>query len=207
MESSSKDLLQLEHKKLSFSSLESTLNVCKNDSLKSQREKTKPGGIGSPITAPVPQSQVLGKVKDFLGVILEANARLQLDAKDNSEKFDIEALTGNESQVIEMDLMLGIADLHTPEAVAAAESAIAGYQPVIPLAISSSDAESEDSSDEDDDHDGNGCDEHDARNKHDGKTSSMELERSQLAKDNASTVVGKGKSKRRPKIVDMDVCQ
>ena len=49
--------------------------------------------------------------------------------------------------------MLGIADLHTPEAVAAAESAIAGYQPLIPLAASSSGTDSEDSSDNDSDDD------------------------------------------------------
>ncbi|KAK3001973.1 hypothetical protein RJ639_022282 [Escallonia herrerae] len=71
---------------------------------------------------------VMGKVKDFLGIMAEANKRLQLDARDKSEDYDIEALTGNESEYIEMDLMLGVADLHTPEAVAAAESALAGYQ-------------------------------------------------------------------------------
>lgn len=97
--------------------------------------------------------------------------------------------------------MLGIADLHTPEAVAAAESAMAGYQPVIPLAVSSIDSESDDSSDEDND-----CDEHDASDKHDGKTSSMKLRRSESAKDKSS-IYGKEKSTQRPKIVDMDVCQ
>ncbi|KAJ0018426.1 hypothetical protein Pint_11333 [Pistacia integerrima] len=69
----------------------------------------------------------LGKVKDFLGVISEANKRLQLDAKD---------------------LMLGIADLHTPKAVTAAESAVAGNQPVISLAASNSGTNSEDSDDD-----------------------------------------------------------
>ncbi|KAL2246030.1 UNVERIFIED_CONTAM: hypothetical protein Sindi_2871200, partial [Sesamum indicum] len=49
------------------------------------------------------------------------------------------------------DLMLGVADLHTPEAVAAAESAIAGYQPTMPLSESSSGSENEDSSNDDDD--------------------------------------------------------
>lgn len=54
--------------------------------------------------------------------------------------------------------MLGIADLHTPEAVAAAESAIAGCHPVIPLAASNSGTDSEDSSDNDsDDDDGEAC--------------------------------------------------
>ncbi|KAF7150333.1 hypothetical protein RHSIM_Rhsim02G0173400 [Rhododendron simsii] len=47
-----------------------------------------------------------------------------MEMQDNANDYDIEALTGNESEYIEMDLMLGIADLHTPEALAAAESAI-----------------------------------------------------------------------------------
>ena len=97
--------------------------------------------------------------------------------------------------------MLGIADLHTHEAVAAAESAMAGYQPVIPLAVGSIDLESDDSSDKDND-----CDEHDASDKHDGKTSSMKLRRSGSAKDKSS-IYGKEKPTQRPKIVDMDVCQ
>ncbi|BFG37906.1 hypothetical protein CerSpe_241800 [Prunus speciosa] len=42
-------------------------------------------------------SAVLGKIRDFLGVISEANERLEKDAKDNSKNYDIEALTGNES--------------------------------------------------------------------------------------------------------------
>lgn len=51
--------------------------------------------------------------------------------------------------------MLGVADLHTPEAVAAAESALAGNPPAFPLAESNSDSETDDSSDEDEeDNDG-----------------------------------------------------
>ncbi|MCH86647.1 hypothetical protein A2U01_0007506, partial [Trifolium medium] len=88
----------------------------------------------------------LGKVKDFLGVMSEANKRLERDAKDHPEKYDIEGLTGKESKVIEMDLMLGVADLHTPEAVAAAESAISGCQPVISLPADGSESDSEEES-------------------------------------------------------------
>lgn len=44
--------------------------------------------------------------------------------------------------------MLGIADLHTPEAVAAAESAIGNGHPLNSLVASSSESESEDTSDE-----------------------------------------------------------
>ncbi|KAF5783527.1 hypothetical protein HanXRQr2_Chr11g0508971 [Helianthus annuus] len=90
----------------------------------------------------------MGKLKDFLGVMAESNKKLQQEAM-NSKNLDIEALTGDESEYIEMDLMLGVADLNTPEAVAAAESAIVGSQPIISLDASSSESESEDSSDDD----------------------------------------------------------
>ncbi|XP_038683483.1 uncharacterized protein LOC119983823 isoform X2 [Tripterygium wilfordii] len=118
----SKDLLALEHKNSSAtSSIESALLVCKKDT--SAQDK-QPELEKKPVTASLPQSQVLGKVKDFLGVISGANRMLELNAQDKSMDYDIEALTGNESEIIEMDLMLGVADLHTPDAVAAAESAI-----------------------------------------------------------------------------------
>nr|GLL44154.1 nucleolin-like [Ipomoea trifida] len=61
-----------------------------------------------PAISSFPQSQFLGKVKDFLGVISEANKNLELDAKTNPGKnHDIEALTGEKYEYIEMDLMLG----------------------------------------------------------------------------------------------------
>nr|GMC71438.1 glutamic acid-rich protein [Ipomoea batatas] len=83
-----------------------------------------------PAISSIPQSQFQGKVKDFLGVISEANNNLELDAKTNPGKnHDIEALTREESEYIEMDLMLGVAELQTEEAVAAAESALAGLSP------------------------------------------------------------------------------
>ncbi|EXB61535.1 hypothetical protein L484_003729 [Morus notabilis] len=215
MGNTSKDLLHLEHKNPSASSLESALLVCKNDS--QRKKETKPHE--KPITAPIPQSQVLGKVKDFLGVISEANKSLELDAKVNAENYDIEALTGDESQVIEMDLMLGIADLHTPEAVAAAESAISGYQPAIPLADSSSesesdsdpesdsnldtDSESEDSSDKGETINGDDNDE-DSENQNCKKLSSMKPKTSKSDKGNSSGEVTKNrKSSKRPKIVEL----
>uniref|UniRef100_A0A803NUJ4 Uncharacterized protein n=1 Tax=Cannabis sativa TaxID=3483 RepID=A0A803NUJ4_CANSA len=168
MEKTSKELLHLEEENSSIDvPIKSTLLICKKAQLTSQFNKTNPPG--KPITAPLPPSQVLGKVKDFLGVLSEANKKLQVDAKDNIANYDIEVLSGNESQIIEMDLMLGVADLHTPEAVAAAESAIAaGRQPV----------ESDDNNDE--------------------KSS---------AKDNSSKEVGKTKSNRQSKIIDMDICK
>ncbi|XP_004289702.1 PREDICTED: uncharacterized protein LOC101307641 [Fragaria vesca subsp. vesca] len=98
MGTTSKDLLRLEHNHPSISPLESTLLVCKNGSQATQTKK--------PIIAPPPKSQLLGKMRNFLGVISEANEKLQLDAKDNPDKYDIEALTGDESQVVRMHAWL-----------------------------------------------------------------------------------------------------
>ncbi|KAL5679144.1 hypothetical protein ACJX0J_005529, partial [Zea mays] len=54
-------------------------------------------------TDPLPKSQVIGKVKDFLGEIARANQKLQLDAQNKPPvEYDIEALTGNEEEYIEM---------------------------------------------------------------------------------------------------------
>ncbi|OIW12841.1 hypothetical protein TanjilG_24774 [Lupinus angustifolius] len=141
----SKELLHLEHKATSLSSLESAVLVCNNNNKgqsSTQIKKLPPDAN----TAPLPPSQLLGKVKDFLGVMSKANKRLELDAKDHPENYDIEELTGNESEVIEMDLMLGVADLHTPEAVAAAEHAISSGQHVVPLAADGSETNSDESS-------------------------------------------------------------
>ncbi|KAM1457750.1 hypothetical protein ACFX13_035744 [Malus domestica] len=216
MGNTSKDLLQFEHKRASTSPLESTLLVCKNASTKKAQPEGKPGPA-----LPLPKSQVLGLVRDFLGVISEANERLKQDAKDNPENYDIEVLTGNESQV---ELMLGVADLQTPEAVAAAESAIVGCQPVIPLAINSSGEESEDSSDGDsssddsDDEDGsddsssNDNDDEDSDeikddtiDKEDKKTTShARLKTRKSDKDNSmSDDAGNNRSQKRPKIVEL----
>ncbi|GER33554.1 ATP-dependent RNA helicase dbp9 [Striga asiatica] len=115
MEEYSKDLLKLEAKTSAVSStscLESKLFVCKKDSSFSPSEAP----LHKPTMFPVPKSQVLGKVQDFLSVLSESNKKLMHDAKDNPENYDIEMLNGKESEYIEMDLMLGVADLHTPEA-------------------------------------------------------------------------------------------
>ena len=147
----SKDLLELEHKNPSSSSssaIDSALLISK------KQKKEAPPPPSKPTIAPVPKSEFLDKLKGFLGVMAEANKKLEQEAEEgNSEAFDLEALTGDESQVIEMDLMLGVADLKTPEALKAAEAAIA----VKGLANGSSDDESDsnddesDSDDEDDD--------------------------------------------------------
>ncbi|XP_038903017.1 uncharacterized protein LOC120089721 [Benincasa hispida] len=198
----SKDLLYLERKDLSSSSLESSLLVCKKNSTSKEPRRNE-----KPITEPASKSLVLGRVKDFLGVISEANKKLQMDAKDNAEKYDIEALDGNESKVIELDLMLGIADLHTPEAVAAAESAIIGNQPVIPLTCSSSsESESEESSDDsitsNDNNDDN--EKSDDQNTDHSNRSSVKLKRSNSRKTSCrSKSKGKSKSEKRPKILEL----
>ncbi|KAL5855520.1 hypothetical protein ACOSQ4_005322 [Xanthoceras sorbifolium] len=197
MEHTSKDLLHLEHKTSSTSSIESALLVCNKKDLPSQSKKPNPDE--RPICNPVAKSQVLDKVKGFLGVISEANKRLQLDAKGNAPDYDIEVLTGNESEVIEMDLMLGVADLHTPEAVIAAESALVGNQPVIPLAASSSETETDDSSDDSD-----GDDDEDSDNEDNKTEVPMKLKRSETSKDDSvSKAIEKRKSKKRPKIVEL----
>ncbi|KAJ8562475.1 hypothetical protein K7X08_011766 [Anisodus acutangulus] len=150
MQSNSKDLLHLEAE---ASSLESKLLFCNGDG-GSQSLNLKPDlSDKKPDISSVPESQVLTKVKDFLGVFLENTRKVELEAKKNPEKYDIEALTGEESEYIEMDLMLGVAELQTQEAVSAAESAIASYQPVIDLTTSDNETESEDSSDEDNEDD------------------------------------------------------
>lgn len=107
---------------------------------------------GRVLTTEVPKSQVLGKVKDFLGVMAKANKTLELNAQGTSRsEYDIEVLNGDEQEYIEMDLLLGVADLHTPSAIAAAEAAISGFQPSVNSTSSSSCSDSEDESDEDDD--------------------------------------------------------
>ncbi|XP_074294859.1 uncharacterized protein LOC141622761 [Silene latifolia] len=147
MEKTSKELLQFEHNPPS-SFKDSALLVFGNTKTSAQEKPS--------FAAPIPSSsQVLGKVKDFLGVISEANKNLELKAKDNPEEYNIENLNGNESELIEMDLMLGVADLHTPEAMAAAEAAITGNQRVLDL-YKNDDSSESDSDDEDDDDDDEG---------------------------------------------------
>lgn len=178
----SKDLLSLELKNPPpTSSIESKLLVCKEDSVPQVPQHKRGQPDGKPITSPVPTSRVLDRVKGFLGVMEEANKRLQVDAKKSCKEFDIEELTGSESEYIEMELILGLADLHTPEAVAAAESAMAGMQPSIPLADS---GDRSDSDDEDTDEDS------DNSNKRPKSSSSKETLRN-------------CEKKKRPKIVEL----
>ncbi|MQL89755.1 hypothetical protein Taro_022335 [Colocasia esculenta] len=157
----SKELLDLEQEKPSF--LESNL-VYKKEEEKSGAAQTKSkkmkkrGQVHGAEDAKqqataVPTSHVLGKVKDFLGIIAQANENLQRSVQggDRSE-HDIEVLTGNETEYIEMDLLLGITDLQTPEAVTVAEAAIGGSRQYLPLLDGNSSSDSEENTDEENDH-------------------------------------------------------
>ncbi|CAA6666297.1 unnamed protein product [Spirodela intermedia] len=107
-----------------------------------RRRRARPGGR--------PAQHVLGKVKDFLGAIAEANEKLQLASRENGRSdYDIEVLTGNENEYIELDLLLGLTDLQTPEAVAAAEAAVGGSRPpLLPSYAAESPSGSEEDADE-----------------------------------------------------------
>ncbi|WOH12376.1 hypothetical protein DCAR_0831879 [Daucus carota subsp. sativus] len=159
---------------------------------------------------------ILGKLKDFLPVMSDANKKLQLAAMDNAKVFDIESLEDNDSAHIEMDLMLGVADLHTPEAIAAAESAINGIQPVLPFATTSNsdedtdeydDSESDSESTYDDEDGGENkrdSDKHDQGN--DGIELACSLANTKRAKSvckESSEDLGNAKSSKRPKIVEL----
>ncbi|XP_010274918.1 PREDICTED: uncharacterized protein LOC104610127 [Nelumbo nucifera] len=184
-----KDLLELEQKK--SSSLESALLVCKKNSLS---KFNKPHTSKKLMTAPVPKSQMFGKVKDFLGIMAEANRRLQFDVQEKScTDYDIEVLTGNETQYIEMDLMLGVANLHTPEAVEAAESAMAGSQPIHNLSPSSSESDSDDSSDKSTDDNYNA----------DENADISSLSKSQKPNLDGGESLGGDQPKKRPKIIEL----
>ncbi|KAJ4967028.1 hypothetical protein NE237_018877 [Protea cynaroides] len=191
----SKDLLSFERDK-SSSSLESTLLVCKKESLS---KTSKPLHTNEKLaTTSVPKSQVLGKVKAFLGVMEEANKRLQLDTQEKSQNdHDIEVLTGNETEYIEMDLMLGVAELHTPEAVAAAESAMVGSQQACMLAASSSGSYSTSSDDESDSDSDNGDDDDDNGNE------SCLSDKSHKPKVDPDHSLDNNQLKHRPKIIEL----
>lgn len=139
MSPTSNDLLHLESKQ--GTSFERSLLVCKNAS--SVGDKSSSSHHGSLRTTALPESQVLGKIKDFLQIMGEANHKLQNDIQDKGlGEYDIQVLKGEEEQYIEMDLALGVAELHTPEALAAAESAMVGQDQTLPISATSNDSDS-----------------------------------------------------------------
>jgi len=102
------------------------------------------------------------------------------------------------------DLMLGVADLHTPEAVAAAESAISNSQPVISLAGDGSETDSEEESSADDD--GGEIDSNldDCDNGNDGEKPTSIDQKPTSGKDSIhEKQKGNRRSKKRPAIVEL----
>ncbi|KAM7493992.1 hypothetical protein LguiB_028601 [Lonicera macranthoides] len=202
MGGSSKILLDFENNNSSTSSIQSKLIVCKNKDQIPKPIQSQPSIDSKPTISSAPKSQVLGKVKDFLGIMSESNKKLQIDARNNPEEYDIEAITGEEKEYIEFDLMLGVADLHTPEAVAAAESAISSYQPVIQLDGSDSDSVSEEESKDEDSSSDDDDDDNDGGN---GGLVSKKTKRSKGNDDEGSSgeVLGNCRLKKRSKIVEI----
>lgn len=99
--------------------------------------------------------------------------------------------------------MLGVADLHTPEAIAAAKSAIDGHLPVIPLAASnSSDEDDSHSSDEDDDDDSNSSDEEDEDNEK-ATCSPIKGKGTKHTGGESSVALTNNQSGKRPKIIEL----
>ncbi|KAK1378039.1 E3 ubiquitin-protein ligase RNF34 [Heracleum sosnowskyi] len=215
MTNTSKALLDLESDK---SPAESKLLFCVNHDLPSQPKPTRISlPEKKPVITSVPKSQVLGKLKDFLPVMSEANKKLQLAAMDNTKVFDIESLEDDDSARIEMDLILGVADLHTPEAVAAAESAINGNQPVFPFAAKSNsdedsdedddtgdDGDNDSTSDDDEDKNQSDCDKHDqGKNDSELKCSVANMKRAESVGKGTSEELRTEKSSKRPNIVEL----
>ncbi|KAH7652067.1 hypothetical protein IHE45_20G098100 [Dioscorea alata] len=194
MASTSKELLDFSDSPSKPSVLESLL--VSNKDCKTQREEKKRRGDAvdqkrNPLTAVVPTSQVLGKVKDFLGVMAQANEKLELDVKEHSRaKYDLEFLDGNEQECIEMDLLLGIADLHNQDAVAAAEAAMGNIHPT--KSSTCSDCSSSDDTDED-------GDESESESEHDDS-----FDKSEKPNSDEKHSLGNKKPNKRPKIVMLD---
>lgn len=99
--------------------------------------------------------------------------------------------------------MLGIADLHTPEAIAAAESSVYGHQPPVTLFSCDSETDSDDSGSDDDDG-GDDYDDVDIEEENDGERMDLpsQPERSKLSEDVSGEITKKG-SKKRPRIVEL----
>lgn len=93
--------------------------------------------------------------------------------------------------------MLGVADLNTPEAVAAAESAIVGSQPVISLDDSSSESESEDNSDDD------SCSDSDINDETNKGTHSPIKSKGQTFDGETNAVSENSQKRKRSKIVEL----
>ncbi|KAL0911909.1 hypothetical protein M5K25_017845 [Dendrobium thyrsiflorum] len=177
------DGLLLSHKNLTPQTLES-----KQQTYVNLKER--------PSFTPLPKSQALGKVKEFLKVMAKANRDLELRAQVNpSSNYDVEVLNGDEKEYIEMDLLLGVADLHSDEAVTAAEASMSGFQP----AIASASSYSSDSEDCYIDSDDNGGDKNNSGNttfKYNSKSTRHHTDINELSSE--------AKRNKRPKVVMLD---
>lgn len=83
---------------------------------------------GTECAAPAGGSHVLERVRAFLPVLGAANEQLERRLRERpAADLDIEVLSGGDGAAhIEMDLALGVAELRTAAAVAAAERAVCG---------------------------------------------------------------------------------
>ena len=105
------------------------------------------------MSAPVPPSSVLSRVKDFLPQMAAANEKLTKDMQSQpAENFDVEAVGEGDSQHVEMDIACGVLELKDNAAEQAAEAVMAGQCPDTESA--QGDSSSSDSSDADSDAEG-----------------------------------------------------
>lgn len=95
---------------------------------------------------PLGESSVLSRVRTFLPILDEANRKLTKAIKEKGAKeYDIEVLNGHErDSYVEMDLALGVADLHTASAISAAERQIGGQVVDATLSRNEEDSDNED---------------------------------------------------------------
>lgn len=111
--------------------------------------------------------------------------------------------------------MLGVADLNTPEAIAAAESAVNGNQPVLSFAATSESSDSSDEDEKDDSHsestsddeeykEQSGCDKHD-QGKGDRKLKCRpeNMKRAKSVGKESYDGLRNKQSRKRPKIVEL----
>lgn len=99
------------------------------------------------------ESNVLTRVRAFLPVLDEANRKLTKAIKEKgAEEYAIEVLNGHEHEdasYVEMDLALGVTDLHTPAAISAAERLVGGRVVHTTLSRNEEDSDSDDGNTDD----------------------------------------------------------
>jgi len=97
---------------------------------------------------PMPPSELMSRVRDFLPQMEAANAKLALEMQSQpADKFDVEVLGERDAQHVEMDIACGVLDLKDDAALEAAEAAIAGVRHSQLDSSSVEDSSSDDDSD------------------------------------------------------------